>query len=158
MKELILAAHEIVGVLGMLAAVWVIAELNASQVNHGIVRRLSMLVAHLVGTVWILGGVWYVVYYAADRGIILHGPWPAAHGFFMECKEHLFFIPLVLAFYLPIAARENLLASAAVRRLAATTAALVVIASLAVESSGIAVGLGTKMGLAHAAAAAGIGG
>ncbi len=159
MKDILLAAHEIVGVLGMLAATWVVAELRAPRIDQQTVRRVSMLVAHLIGGVCLLGGIWYVAYYAADRGIILHGPWPVAHRLFMESKEHLFFVPLVLAFFLPIASRENLLASAAARKLTAITAALIVITSLAVEGGGIAVGLGTKAGLTQAAAtAAGKGG
>jgi hypothetical protein len=54
---------------------------------------------------WLLGGWYYVVFYHTDKALILKGPYPGAHSFFMETKEHLFFIPLILALYLPLVAR-----------------------------------------------------
>jgi hypothetical protein len=39
---------------------------------------------------------WYVVLYPTDKAIILKGPWPFAHEYFMETKEHLVIMLLML--------------------------------------------------------------
>ena len=81
---------------------------------------------------WVLGGYWYVTYYAPEKAIILKGPWPFAHNLFMETKEHLFFIPLILALYLPIVARLDLSRNRSARLMTMAVAALVVVNGLAI--------------------------
>ncbi len=66
---------------------------------------------------WICGGYWYLRFYPTDKTLILSGPWPFAHNFFMETKEHMFFVVAILAFLLPIATRENLYSKSAARKL-----------------------------------------
>ena len=76
------------------------------------------------------------------------GPWPFAHTFFMEIKEHLFFALLMISTYLPIAVSGNqLVANRGARNLVLMLAGLVVLLGLAMEGSGAIVGLGVKMGL-----------
>ena len=109
MNDVILFAHPIFGMLGVLASVWVFVEaLNASEANRSRIRIAAFVVAGCIVAPWALGGYWYMVFYASEKAIILKGPWPWAHNFVMETKEHLFFIPLILALYLPIAAAANL--------------------------------------------------
>jgi len=104
-KELILMLHPTFGVLAMIAAVWVFVEtMNVSDANIARLRKASMLTAILIWLAYIVGGYWYVVFYGGDKAIIKAGPWPFAHGLFMETKEHLFFMLLLLATFLPIAA------------------------------------------------------
>jgi hypothetical protein len=43
-----------------------------------------------------MGEYWYVVYYGHDRDIIKAGQWPWARNNFMEVKEHLLFMMLLL--------------------------------------------------------------
>ena len=76
--------------------------------NTSRLRLAAYSVTVFMAAAWILGGYWYVKFYGAEKAIILAGPWPWAHSFFMETKEHLFFIPLILALFLPIAARGDL--------------------------------------------------
>lgn len=101
----------------------------------------------LVWLSFLFGGYWYVQYYAADKAIIKAGPWPFAHDFFMETKEHLFLTMLLLGTYLPISVQNNLAADRGTRLLVLTVAALVVLLGLAMEGEGALVGLGVKMGL-----------
>src|SRR5206468_2387119 len=116
MSELILFAHPTFGVLGILSAVWVFVEaLNASEANAVRLRLAASMAAAFIVLSWILGGYWYVHYYAPEKVLILKGPWPWAHSLVMEIKEHLFFIPLLLALYLPLAARDRLHARIAAR-------------------------------------------
>src|ERR1700722_20044024 len=116
--DVILLAHATFGVLGTLFAVWVFVEaLNASEGNTGRTRRVALSVAVCMFAAWILGGYWYIHFYPEDKAAILKGPWPLAHSIFMETKEHLFFLTLILSLYLPIAAWDRLWANASARKL-----------------------------------------
>lgn len=150
MSDVILFAHPTFGVLGILAAVWVFVEaLNASEQNQVRIWWASLAVAVFIGAAWLLGGYWYVTYYAPEKAIILKGPWPWAHNFFMETKEHLFFIPLILAFYLPFAAAVKLARNARARAMVMTVAALIVLSALAVEGAGAVINAGVKVAFVH---------
>jgi hypothetical protein len=148
-NEIILMLHPTFGVLGMLSAVWLLVEvLNAGERNAARIRCAALGIAVLVWLSYLAGGYWYVNYYAADKAIIKAGPWPFAHTFFMETKEHLFFSLLLIASYLPVAAGNGVLAPGeGQRRLLLALAALVVLLGLAMEGSGAITGLGVKVGL-----------
>ncbi len=150
MTDIILFAHPTFGVLGILAAVWVFVEtLNASPANAARTRLAAFAVTIFIVLAWVLGGYWYVNYYAPEKAIILKGPWPWAHDFFMETKEHLFFIPLILALFLPIAVRANLSASRVARTMVLSVAALVVLSGLAIEGAGAVINYGVKVAFVH---------
>lgn len=152
LSDVILLAHSTFGVLGTISAVWVLVEtLNAKEENAGRIRNAAFLVALFMSATWIVGGYWYVQFYPADRVLILKGPWPFAHTLFMETKEHLFYITLILAFYLPIVAREKLYANAAARRMALCVAMLIALSGLAIEGSGAIINHGAKVALLQAA-------
>lgn len=148
-KEIILMLHPTFGVLAILAAVWIFVEvLNAGTDNQARIKTASMVLAALMWLTYLVGGYWYVTFYAADKSVIMAGPWPFAHTFFMEIKEHLFFALLLISTYLPIAASGNqLLANKGARNLLLMLSGLVVLLGLAMEGSGAVVGLGVKMGL-----------
>jgi hypothetical protein len=150
MSDIILFAHPTFGVLGIIAAVWVFVEtLNAGPANLGRLRTVAVLVALFIVLAWILGGYWYVTYYAPEKAIILKGPWPWAHSLVMETKEHLFFIPLILALYLPIAARADLVASRPARVMVLSVAALIALSGLAIEGAGAVINYGVKVAFVH---------
>ena len=150
MADLLLFAHPMFGVLGILASVWVFVEtLNASESNRARIRTAALAVAIFIGLAWILGGYWYVHFYAPEKAIILKGPWPWAHNFFMETKEHLFFIPLILAFYLPIAASGKLLARSAARSMVLVVSALILLSGISIEGAGAVINYGVKVALLH---------
>jgi hypothetical protein len=148
MSDIILFAHPTFGVLGILAAVWVFVEaLNASEANRRRTLAAAGVVAVCLVLAWILGGYWYVHYYYAEKAVILKGPWPFAHNLFMETKEHLFFIPLILALYLPIVAGINLARNKSARAMVMVVSAFIVLNGLAIEGAGI--NYGAKIAFIH---------
>ena len=149
MKDLLLLVHPIFGVFGIVAAIWLIVELlNIREGNLKRIRIASVLVAVFMVLTWIAGGYWYVNFYAPDKALILAGPWPIMHTFFMEAKDPLCFITLLLPLYLPFAVRyENLIYNRGARILVFTVAVLIILSGLFLEAAGSLVSLGVKMGL-----------
>jgi hypothetical protein len=151
-SDVILLAHSTFGVLGTLSALWVFVEtLNAGEKNAGRIRRAASVTALAMITTWILGGYWYLHFYPADKAMILKGPWPWAHTVFMETKEHLFFITLILSLYFPIAARDKLHANAMARKMVICVAMLIALSGLAIEGAGAVINHGAKVALISAA-------
>lgn len=148
MNEVILMAHVLFGVGCLLTTLWVLVDtLNASPKNLARIHWLSKLAAACMWVAFAIGGYWYVVFYQVDKAIILQGPWPLAHKFFMETKEHLVILLLLLATYLPIAAAGNLVANRDARRVVLAVAALIVGLALTAEGDGAIIAMGVKMGL-----------
>jgi len=141
--------HPTTGALAIFCAIWFMVEvLNASERNRGRIRAAALTSALLMVITWIAGGYWYVVYYPADKAVILSGAWPFAHKFFMEAKEHAFFITLVLSLYLAIVARkEDFVRNRSARVLALWVAAMVILSAFAAEGAGSLVAMGVRMGL-----------
>ena len=147
-KELILMLHPTFGVLAIIASVWVFVEtLNASEANLSRLRIASVAVALLMWLAFIVGGYWYVVFYGADKAIIKAGPWPFAHGFFMETKEHIFLMLLLLATFLPVAAYGEIVKKQGLRNVVLWSSALVVLMGLAMEGAGAFISMGAKVAL-----------
>jgi hypothetical protein len=147
-KDLILLAHPTFGALGILAAVWVFVEaLNAQRDNQGRIRFASLATAGFIWVSYVVGGYWYVTYYYADKARIVAGPWPFAHDFFMETKEHVFLGLLILATFLPIAAFNHLASSKGARTLVLWSSASVVLMGLAMEGAGAFISMGVKLAL-----------
>jgi hypothetical protein len=145
MQDVLLLSHPTFGVLGILASVWTFVEvLNASDANRRRIWIASMVTAICFGLAWILGGWYYVMYYHIDKAIIMNGPVPWAHSFFMESKEHLFFIPLILAFYLPLVACLNLAVNKTARSMALVVAAFIALNGIAIEGAGAIINWGAK--------------
>jgi hypothetical protein len=146
--EILLMVHVLFGLGCMIAAIWVFVEvLNASEANLGRIRWASRAAAVCMWLALLAGGYWYVVYYPADKAVILKGPWPAAHNYFMESKEHLVILLVLLATYLPMVAANNLAANRPARRLALSVAALIVLTALMMDGHGALIAMGVKMGL-----------
>jgi hypothetical protein len=150
MSDILLFAHPTFGVLGIMASVWILVEaLNASEANQGRIRLAACTVTACIACAWVLGGYWYVNYYYAEKAIILKGPWPFAHNLFMETKEHLFFIPLILALYLPIVAARKLASDAAARAVVMVVAGFIILNALAIEGAGAIINHGAKIAFVH---------
>ncbi len=149
--DVVLLAHAAFGVAGCLAAVWVFVEaLNAQPANAVRTKTAAVVAAICMAGAWICGGYWYVHFYPPEKVLILKGPWPFAHSLFMETKEHLFLITAILAFLLPIAARERLYSNPAARKLVLSIAGLIAITGLAVEGAGAVIDHGVKIALLQA--------
>lgn len=148
MNELLLMAHVSFGVLCLLATVWVFVDtLQASEANLARIKWLSRLAASAMWLAFLVGGWWYVTLYPADKAIILKGPWPFAHNLFMETKEHLVILLLLLTTYLPIVAADNLATNKAARKLTLWVAALIVLLALTMEGEGAFIAMGVKVAL-----------
>jgi hypothetical protein len=153
MSDVILLGHAAFGILGTLAALWVFVEaLNAREENAARIRRSAAGVAICMCLACVLGGYWYLHFYPAEKAIVLDGPWPFAHNLFMENKEHLFFITLILALYLPIVAADQLYASAMARRMVLCVTLLIVCTGMFTELAGAVVDHGVKIALLQARA------
>jgi hypothetical protein len=152
-RDVILLAHAAFGVAGCMAALWVVVEvLNAKPENARRIQTAALLAAVCMAGAWMSGGYWYVQFYPSEKALILKGPWPFAHDFFMETKEHLFFVTGILAFLLPIVTRERLYSNPAARKLTLSVAALIVVTGLAVEGAGAIINHGVKVALLRAKA------
>ncbi len=148
MSELILMAHVLFGVALVVTTVWIFVDvLNANETNQKRIKWMSRAAAIFMWMAFLIGGYWYVVSYPKDKAIIFKGPWPFAHGFFMETKEHFVITLLLLATYLPIAASNNLAVNKEARRLVLCVAALVAVLALMAEGNGGIISMGVKMGL-----------
>ena len=148
MTEIILMMHVLFGVACVVAAVWVFVDaLNASEANLHRIQWVSRAAAVLMWLSFLVGGYWYVVFYPADKAISLRGPWPFAHEYFMETKEHLVILLLLLATYLPIAASNRLVANPDARRLVLWLAGLIPRLGLMIEGHGAVIAMGFKVAL-----------
>jgi len=137
------------GVLGILLAVALFVDvLNVSEKNMARIKKLSLAVAVSICLAYLIGGYWYVVHYGPDRAIIKAGQWAWAHNYFMEVKEHVFFLMLILALYLPIVVYRNVpLTEKNNRSLVLGIAALIVLIGLFMEGAGGIISKGVTMGL-----------
>ncbi len=148
MNEVSLMAHVFLGMLCLLAGVWVFVEvLHANAANLGRIRKLSWGIAVAMWLAYLVAGYWYVTFYSGDKAIILKGPWPFAHNFFMETKEHVVILLLLLATYLPIAASNDLAQNPQARRLMLWVAGLFALIVLSAEGMGAMVAMGVKVAL-----------
>jgi predicted membrane channel-forming protein YqfA (hemolysin III family) len=148
MTEIILMAHVLFGMLFILAGVWLFVDvLHANEANQGRIRAISIAVAVLMWLAYVVGGYWYVSFYSPDKAIILKGPWPFAHSFFMEMKEHVVIMLLLLATYLPIAAASNTATNKAARKIVLWVVGLIVLIGVAIDGAGAIIGIGVKVGL-----------
>ncbi len=148
MNEIILMVHVLFGVACMVTAVWLFVDvLHASEANRNRIRKLSWAAAIWMWLAFLIAGYWYVVDYPEDKAIILHGPWPFAHNYFMETKEHLVIMLLLLATYLPVVTANNLAVNPGARRLALWVIAGIALLALMVEGHGAIVAMGVKVGL-----------
>jgi hypothetical protein len=141
-------AHVFFGVACLIAAVWIFVEvLHASAANRARIRKMSWAAAVVMWLAFLIGGYWYVCFYKADQSLIVKGPWPFAHNFFMETKEHLVILLLLLATYLPVAAANDLAANRGARQLVLWVSGLTALLALLMEGDGAIVALGVKVAL-----------
>lgn len=148
MNEILLMFHVLFGVACIITAVWLFVDvLHANQANLNRIRRLSWAATIFMWLAFLIGGFWYVVFYPADKALILNGPWPFAHRYFMETKEHLVIMLLLLTSYLPVAAANNLAANREARRLVLWVLAVIALLGLMIEGHGAVIAMGVKVAL-----------
>lgn len=148
MSTLVMMLHALLGVLFILASLWVMVEaINATEANQERIKLASRLAALLMWMTYLLGGYWYVVHYGPDKAAILKGPWPFAHSFFMEVKEHVLLMIVLLATYLPIVTTHNLAQNESARRLTVWVAGLMVVLGMGMDGAGAIISVGAKLAL-----------
>ncbi len=148
MSEIILMLHVFFGVLCLLGSVWLFVEvLHASAANRQRIRNFSAGIAAVMWVAYLIAGYWYIACYQVDKAIILKGPWPFAHNFFMETKEHLVIVLLLLVTYLPLVAANDLVVNQAARRLMLGVLGLIAVTAFAAEGMGAVIAMGVKVAL-----------
>lgn len=97
--ELLVAPHVALGELAILSFLWVIAEVMMGPSGVGVMRAKGAAVVGVMAAFseWLLAGIYYTVFYGDNvKPLINEGPWPWAHGIFMEAKEHIYlFLPFL---------------------------------------------------------------
>jgi hypothetical protein len=153
-KELMIMPHVVFGVFGILFAVWVAVEAaNSTEANQYRLKLASIGTTLCLWLSYLMGGWWYVVYYGAatsnsDKSIILAGPWKWSHSFFMEAKEHIFFMLILLSILLPIVIFRNpVFKDKKIRNLTIVIALTIVVLGLGMEGFGAMISKGVKMSL-----------
>ena len=147
-SNIILLIHPMTGVLAILAALWVFVDtLNVSEASVTRIKNISLLCAVLMWITYFVAGYWYVVYYGPEKAIIKAGPWPFAHSIFMEVKEHVFLMLLLLATYLPIVASGDIATNKSARKVLLWVSGLIIPITLSMEGSGAVISSAYKIGL-----------
>jgi len=147
-SNVILLIHPMTGVLAIFAAVWVFVDtLNVSESSVARIRTASILCTFLIWLTYIIGGYWYVLYYGPEKAIIKSGPWAFGHNIFMETKEHIFLMLLLLATYLPIASSKDIAVNRAAKKVLLWVSGLVVAIAISMEGSGAIISSAVKVGL-----------
>ncbi len=146
MNESILLGHVLFGVLCIVTTIWIFVDvLHASEANVGRIRKMCFASATVMWLAFILAGYWYVTFYKVDKAIILKGPWPFAHSFFMETKEHLVIMLLLLVTYLPIAASGNIVSDKGSRRVLLWATGMAALTALVMDGEGGLIAMGVKV-------------
>jgi hypothetical protein len=146
----ILFSHVLFGILGVLVAAALFMDIvNLNESNLKRIQIMSLIIAGLIVIAYISGGYWYVATYPADKALIKAGPWPWAHDFFMEVKEHIFFILLLLSLYLPaVTLGKRYLELVRYKKLALTVTGFIILLGLTMDGFGAIIAMGVRMGLA----------
>jgi len=146
--QLSLMVHVFFGVLGFTMAVAIfVYVLHTNDKNIATVKKMSIFVPLFTVLSYLTGGWWYVVYYSHERDIIKSGPWVWAHTFFMEVKEHLFFVLLMLSILLPIIIYKNdLIGDKSIRNLVLTVLVLIVLLGFSMDGAGAIISRGVIVG------------
>ncbi len=148
MSHIILLLHASTGMFFIFACVWVYVEtLNCTEKNLPRIRSACVAAAALMWATFIIGGYWYVYFYAPDKAVILKGPWPIAHNFYMEFKEHVLMMLLPLSLFMPIVASNKLPSIPSARKLLLWAAGMAIIIGVVMEGAGAIISMGAKLGL-----------
>lgn len=143
-----LMSHAVLGSLLGLAGVWLFVDvLNVKEENLSRIKTMSLIIAIIMWVTYLLAGYFYVVDYGVDKAFILKGPWTFAHNFFMESKEHVVMMLLLLATFLPIIARNNLVVNKGARKVTLWSTALLILTTLAMEGAGAIISMGVRVAL-----------
>ena len=140
--------HPTLGVLGALAALWLLMELyHASAENLDRIKWATWAVTILVWLSYIIAAWLYIYYYGPDKQVIKGGEWWWAHSFFTETKEHVFFIGILIASMLPYTLKLDVVNDKNARKYVIMLVWLVIIGGLLMEGAGAIMSMGYRVGV-----------
>ncbi len=149
-ESILLLLHPAIAVVTMLLVVWLIVSLKCVNINERRVRMLSLSIALMMVSIWIIAGYWYVVFYGVDKAVIVKSSWSFSHSFFMETKEHIFFVVLILSLYLPLVAFRNSIANnTSAQKLLITLGVLILALMLYIDGAGAIISHGAEIAYMH---------
>ncbi len=145
-KGFLLLLHPALAIISIILIVWLICSIKCNDINEKKIKNLSTLIAILSIFIWIIAGYWYVVFYPTDKAMLIKGSWDFAHKFFMESKEHIFFIFLILSLYLPIVTfTNNIKKNKIVQNLIITIGVLLLVLIFYMDGAGAIISYGSKI-------------
>ena len=148
MVQFIMMLHVLFGMLFICTVIWLFVDvLNAGEANKERIKKMSLAAAIFMWLAYLIGGYWYVVFYNAEKAVILKGPWAFSHSFFMEMKEHVVLMLVLLATFLPIIASNDFSLNRAARKVMLWITGLAVLIGIAMDGAGAIIGVGVKMAL-----------
>jgi len=146
-KEVLLTMHTMVAIITLHIIIWMMIVVKNKKLNPLALRKLSVIVLAGMVVTWVVAGYWYVVFYGDDKQVIIKSSWNLAHKFFMETKEHIFFISLVLSLYLPfVALSNNLKENLQAKKLMFSILSMLLILTIYVDIAGVIIAKGAKEG------------
>ncbi len=149
-EGILLLLHPAIAVITMLLIVWLIVSVKCQNINEARVKKLSLAIAFFMLVIWVLAGYWYVVFYSTDKSVIIQSSWSFAHKFFMETKEHIFFVVLILSLYLPIVAfKNNIATNKTAQNLIMTLGIILLTLMLYIDGAGAIISHGAEIAYMH---------
>ena|SRR3972149_2610737 len=147
--ELFAMAHAGIGLISIFLMFLALIELlHLSPNNIKRLRRESVAILIFTLLTFIVASWVYIYFYSADKAVILLGEWSWAHTFFMETKEHGFFILLLLAIYFPILVYKlPLLENRSSRNLALGVLLIMIALGFFMEVAGGIISMAIRLGL-----------
>ena len=147
--ELFAMAHAGIGLISIFLMFLALIELlHLSPNNIKRLRRESVAILIFTLLTFIVASWVYTNFYSADKAVILLGEWSWAHTFFMETKEHGFFILFLLAIYFPILVYKlPLLENRSSRNLALGVLLIMIALGFFMEVAGGIISMAIRLGL-----------
>ncbi len=99
----LILAHAGFGAIAGIFALWLLGEMfHASEENKSRIQYLALLMGIFTWLAYIFGGIFYMPFYGPDKDAIKKSSWDFGHKIFMETKEHMFFMALLLVTFVVI--------------------------------------------------------
>ena len=138
---LTLILHVVIGLIGVAASFMVVIGLLKQKLSFKFLSfaTFTAFISYILS--WVTGGYYYVIQYGgAVKPVIIAGPYPWAHAFFTEVKEHVFlFLPFLslILFLMVFFMRETLSEDTQMKRILMLIALLVFLLGIYVTVSGM---------------------
>lgn len=143
------SAHVFTAIIAMLAATMMFGEaLWGGSAKR--MRTYGIVLLIFIALTYVLAGWWYVIYYGADKAIIIAGEMAWAHTIVMETKEHIFvsgFWLLIVLSLFGIYSTDDMMQNENFKRTMALLAITGILGVIVLEAMGGIIVAGLKVGL-----------